>query len=55
MIIDVDTGVDDAMAIFYAARRPCIKLEALTTTFGPVRVVTDRTELGEFVARQPPS
>ena len=34
MIIDVDTGVDDAMAIFYAVRRPGIKLEALTTTFG---------------------
>ncbi len=34
MIIDVDTGIDDAMAIFYAARRPGIKLEALTTTFG---------------------
>jgi len=34
MIIDVDTGVDDAMAIFYAVRRPGIQLEALTTTFG---------------------
>ncbi len=34
MIIDVDTGVDDAMAIFYAVRRPDIRLEALTTTFG---------------------
>jgi purine nucleosidase len=34
MIIDVDPGVDDAMAIFYAVRRRGIKLEALTTTFG---------------------
>jgi purine nucleosidase len=34
MIIDVDTGIDDAMAIFYGVRRPGIKLEALTTTFG---------------------
>jgi purine nucleosidase len=34
MIIDVDPGIDDAMAIFYAVRRPAIKLEALTTTFG---------------------
>jgi purine nucleosidase len=34
MIIDVDPGIDDSMAIFYAARRPGIKLEALTTTFG---------------------
>jgi purine nucleosidase len=34
MIIDVDPGIDDAMAIFYTVRRPGIKLEALTTTFG---------------------
>ena len=34
MIMDVDPGIDDAMAIFYAVRRPGIKLEALTTTFG---------------------
>ena len=34
MILDVDTGVDDAMAILYALNRPGIKLEALTTTFG---------------------
>jgi purine nucleosidase len=34
MIIDVDPGIDDAMAIFYAVGRPGITLEALTTTFG---------------------
>lgn len=34
LILDVDTGVDDAMAILYALRRPGIRLEALTTTFG---------------------
>ncbi|HEY1863266.1 MAG TPA: nucleoside hydrolase [Roseiarcus sp.] len=34
MMIDVDPGIDDAMAIFYAVLRPVIKLEALTTTFG---------------------
>lgn len=34
IILDVDTGIDDAMAIFYALRRPGIRLEALTTTFG---------------------
>lgn len=34
IILDVDTGIDDAMAIFYAVRRPGIRLEALTTTFG---------------------
>lgn len=32
--MDVDPGIDDAMAIFSAVRRPGIKLEALTTTFG---------------------
>jgi purine nucleosidase len=32
--MDVDPGIDDSMAIFYAVRRPGIKLEALTTTFG---------------------
>ena len=34
MIIDGDPGIDDAMAIFYAVRRPAIKLEVLTTIFG---------------------
>lgn len=34
MVLDVDTGVDDAMAILYALNRPGIRLEALTTTFG---------------------
>jgi purine nucleosidase len=34
MIIDVDPGIDDATAIFYAVRRSSIRLEALTTTFG---------------------
>lgn len=34
MIIDADPGIDDAMAIVYAVRRPGVKLEALTTTFG---------------------
>jgi len=40
MIIDVDPGIDDAMAIFYAVRRPGIKLEALTTTFGNTDIAT---------------
>jgi purine nucleosidase len=40
MIIDVDPGIDDAMAIFYAVRRSGIKLEALTTTFGNVDTLT---------------
>jgi purine nucleosidase len=36
IILDVDTGVDDALAIAYAVRRPGIKLEAVTTVFGNV-------------------
>lgn len=40
MILDVDTGIDDAMAILYALRRPQIRLEALTTTFGNTDVDT---------------
>jgi purine nucleosidase len=40
MILDVDTGVDDAMAILYALNRPGIRLEALTTTFGNTDIET---------------
>src|SRR5580698_8676322 len=40
MILDVDTGVDDAMAILYALNRPQIRLEALTTTFGNTDIET---------------
>jgi len=38
IILDVDTGVDDALAIAYAVRRPGITLEGITTTFGNVDV-----------------
>src|ERR1700737_2028070 len=40
MILDVDTGIDDAMAILYALNRPGIRLEACTTTFGNTDVST---------------
>lgn len=40
MILDVDTGIDDAMAILYALACPDIRLEALTTTFGNTDVDT---------------
>jgi inosine-uridine nucleoside N-ribohydrolase len=40
MILDVDTGIDDAMAILYALNRPGIRLEACTTTFGNTDVDT---------------
>ena len=40
IILDVDTGIDDAMAILYALNRPGIRLEACTTTFGNTDVDT---------------
>lgn len=40
MILDVDTGIDDAMAIFYAVRHPAITLEAVTTTYGNIDTPT---------------
>lgn len=36
LIIDTDPGIDDAMAIFYAAAAPDIELVGLTTVFGNV-------------------
>lgn len=38
MIIDVDTGIDDAMAILYALKTPGVKVEGITTVFGNVEV-----------------
>ena len=38
LIIDTDPGIDDAMAIFYAASAPEIELLGLTTIFGNVTV-----------------
>jgi inosine-uridine nucleoside N-ribohydrolase len=42
LIIDTDPGIDDAMAIFYAAAHPEIELIGLTTVFGnvPLAVAT---------------
>ena len=40
LIIDTDPGVDDAMAIFYAAAHPGLELVGLTTVFGNVPVAT---------------
>lgn len=36
MIIDADTGIDDALAILFALRSPHIQLEAITTCFGNI-------------------
>ncbi|AJE46658.1 nucleoside hydrolase [Plastorhodobacter daqingensis] len=38
IILDVDTGIDDALAIVYALAHPEITLEAVTTTYGNVDV-----------------
>lgn len=38
MIIDTDPGIDDAMAIYYAAADPDIEIMGLTTVFGNVYV-----------------
>ena len=38
IILDVDTGIDDALAILYALGRENIALEALTTTYGNIDV-----------------
>jgi purine nucleosidase len=40
MVLDTDPGIDDAMAILFALKRPGIRLEALTTVFGNTDVDT---------------
>jgi inosine-uridine nucleoside N-ribohydrolase len=40
LIIDTDPGIDDAMAILYAAAHPGLELIGLTTVFGNVPVAT---------------
>lgn len=45
MIVDADTGIDDAIAILYALYSPDIRLEGITTSFGNAGVeqTTDNT------------
>ena len=38
IILDVDTGIDDALAILLAAWHPDIGLEAVTTVYGNIEV-----------------
>jgi purine nucleosidase len=38
MILDVDTGIDDALAVMLAVKRPGIALEAVTTVYGNIDV-----------------
>ncbi|MEK0313414.1 nucleoside hydrolase [Cohnella sp. 56] len=45
VIIDADTGIDDALAILYALKSPVLRVEGITTVFGNVDVqqATDNT------------
>ncbi|MBJ8191281.1 nucleoside hydrolase, partial [Bacillus cereus] len=38
LILDVDTGIDDALAIAYAVHSPELELLGITTTFGNISV-----------------
>jgi len=38
MIIDADTGIDDAIAILYALKTASVKVEGITTVFGNISV-----------------
>lgn len=38
MVIDCDTGIDDALAILYALRTPEVVVEGITTVFGNIDV-----------------
>jgi len=40
VIIDTDPGIDDAMAVVYAAAHPDLELIGLTSIFGNVSVAT---------------
>lgn len=55
VILDVDTGVDDALALLLALRSPELHLEAVTTVAGniPVEAATRNTRLVLDVAQAP--
>lgn len=55
VLLDVDTGVDDALALLLALRSPELHLEAITTVAGnvPVEVATRNTRLVLDVAQAP--
>jgi inosine-uridine nucleoside N-ribohydrolase len=57
LVIDTDPGVDDAMAILYAASHPELDLIGLTSVFGNVPVATATRNalwLGELAGRRIP-
>ena len=54
VILDVDTGVDDALALILALGNPKLDVKAVTTVFGnkPLEVTTENTlRLMEFLGR----
>ena len=57
ILLDVDTGVDDALAILFALRSPELKVEAITTVAGnlPVDLCTRNTRLVLDIADAPPA
>src|SRR5699024_4245665 len=48
IILDVDTGIDDALAIAYATKSKDLEVLGLTTTFGNVQV-KDATRNTQFI------
>jgi len=57
LVIDTDPGVDDAMAVLYAAAHPELELIGLTSVFGNVPVATATRNalwLGELAGRRIP-
>lgn len=57
VLLDLDTGVDDALALLFALRSPELHLEAVTTVAGnaPVETTTRNTRLVLDVAQAPTS
>jgi purine nucleosidase len=54
IILDIDPGIDDAMAVLLALRSPELKVEAITTVVGnvPVELGTDNArKLVELAGR----
>ncbi|MEI3523714.1 MAG: nucleoside hydrolase [Anaerotignum sp.] len=49
LILDLDTGIDDAMALAYAVGSPDLELIGVTGTYGNVYTGSGRTECAESV------
>ncbi len=49
IILDVDTGIDDAMAILFAFGRPGITLDVVTCTYGNIDVASAMRNTLQFL------